>query len=46
MCGIAGFIDPSLNNKEQADSLLEKMLESIAYRGPIIVANGLKCLLL
>jgi asparagine synthase (glutamine-hydrolysing) len=34
MCGIAGFIDPSLNNKEQADSLLEKMLETIAYRGP------------
>ncbi len=34
MCGIAGFIDPSLNNKGQADSLLEKMLETIAYRGP------------
>src|ERR1035441_8213694 len=34
MCGIAGFIDPSLSNKEQADSLLEKMLETIAHRGP------------
>ncbi|MEI6815569.1 MAG: asparagine synthase (glutamine-hydrolyzing) [Bacteroidota bacterium] len=34
MCGIAGFIDPSLKNKEQADALLENMLETIAYRGP------------
>jgi asparagine synthase (glutamine-hydrolysing) len=34
MCGIAGFIDSSLSNKEQADSLLEKMLETIAHRGP------------
>ena len=33
MCGIAGFIDSKLSKEEQ-DPLLEKMLQSIAHRGP------------
>ena len=33
MCGIAGIIDPTLT-KENVGSLLNKMLESIAHRGP------------
>ena len=33
MCGIAGFIDGKLSKEEQ-DPLLEKMLQSIAHRGP------------
>lgn len=33
MCGIAGFIDTKLSVGEQ-EALLEKMLESIAHRGP------------
>ncbi len=33
MCGIAGFIDPSLS-KEQSSILLERMLNKIAHRGP------------
>jgi len=33
MCGIAGFIDPSLSPSD-ADSLLTRMLDSIAHRGP------------
>ena len=33
MCGIAGFVDTSLNGAER-NSTLEKMLESIAHRGP------------
>ncbi len=33
MCGIAGFIDPTLKNEER-DPLLERMLQSIAHRGP------------
>ncbi|MBK5284565.1 MAG: asparagine synthase (glutamine-hydrolyzing) [Bacteroidia bacterium] len=33
MCGIAGFIDNSLTTDESA-SLIERMLQSIAHRGP------------
>jgi asparagine synthase (glutamine-hydrolysing) len=33
MCGIAGYIDTTISN-EARDPLLEKMLESIAHRGP------------
>lgn len=33
MCGIAGFIDPRISSQE-SPSLLEKMLERIAHRGP------------
>src|ERR1041385_1027318 len=33
MCGIAGIIDPTLT-KDHVWSLLNKMLESIAHRGP------------
>ncbi len=33
MCGIAGFIDSRLSKADQ-DPLLEKMLQSIAHRGP------------
>jgi asparagine synthase (glutamine-hydrolysing) len=33
MCGIAGFIDPSLSSTD-AQSILSKMLISIAHRGP------------
>src|SRR4249919_2667831 len=33
MCGIAGFIDPSLSIND-AQSVLSKMLISIAHRGP------------
>lgn len=33
MCGIAGFIDPSLR-EDGRRPLLEKMLETIAHRGP------------
>jgi asparagine synthase (glutamine-hydrolysing) len=33
MCGIAGFVDASLNGPER-NSVLEKMLVSIAHRGP------------
>ena len=33
MCGIAGFVDTSLNGAER-NAVLEKMLVSIAHRGP------------
>ncbi|HRH66882.1 MAG TPA: asparagine synthase (glutamine-hydrolyzing) [Bacteroidia bacterium] len=33
MCGIAGFIDPRIDTRD-APALLERMLESIAHRGP------------
>src|SRR6185436_3211836 len=33
MCGIAGFIDPSLN-KDAAQAYIGKMLQSISHRGP------------
>ena len=33
MCGISGFIDPSLG-RDDAHSLMKKMLASIAHRGP------------
>ncbi len=33
MCGIAGFIDPTLKNSDRAP-LLESMLHAIAHRGP------------
>jgi len=33
MCGIAGFIDPNLN-QEEGTILLKRMLESIQHRGP------------
>jgi asparagine synthase (glutamine-hydrolysing) len=33
MCGIAGFVDPSLSN-ESANGLMSSMLECISYRGP------------
>lgn len=33
MCGIAGFIDPSLSSPD-AEKVLVKMLESISHRGP------------
>lgn len=33
MCGIAGIIDSTLS-RDQGDSLLKKMLESIQHRGP------------
>jgi asparagine synthase (glutamine-hydrolysing) len=33
MCGIAGFVDPELN-REEATSLIRKMLVSISHRGP------------
>lgn len=38
MCGIAGFIDNEIN-KEQADSLITKMLQTISYRGPDATNN-------
>ncbi|HNQ12777.1 MAG TPA: asparagine synthase (glutamine-hydrolyzing) [Bacteroidia bacterium] len=39
MCGIAGFIDTSLPSENERKILLEKMLHSIAHRGPD--ANGM-----
>lgn len=33
MCGIAGFMDPTLS-KEEGKTGIEKMLQSIAHRGP------------
>jgi len=33
MCGIAGFADSSLSH-EESSSIIEKMLQSIAHRGP------------
>ncbi|MBK7854640.1 MAG: asparagine synthase (glutamine-hydrolyzing) [Bacteroidetes bacterium] len=33
MCGIAGFIDPKISN-ENANVVLEKMLQAISHRGP------------
>ncbi len=33
MCGIAGFVDPSLSF-ESASNTISKMLQSISYRGP------------
>ncbi len=33
MCGIAGFIDPTLKNSDR-EPLLENMLQAIAHRGP------------
>src|SRR4051812_9375119 len=33
MCGIAGFIDPTLGRND-AEQLIQRMLEGIAHRGP------------
>ena len=33
MCGIAGIIDPSMT-RDQGETVLQKMLESIRHRGP------------
>lgn len=34
MCGIAGFFDPEIQSQDQKEAGLQKMLETIAHRGP------------
>jgi asparagine synthase (glutamine-hydrolysing) len=41
MCGIAGFIDPSLRNKD-AEKMISSMLGSISHRGPDASLNWIR----